>query len=66
MVSKEPRTPSSASTVTPMEWEKSTTWREVATLYSYEEGVLPSSSSEPSIITLEKPERIAAMHTAGL
>jgi hypothetical protein len=26
---------------------------------------LPSSSSEPSIITLEKPERIAPMQIAG-
>jgi hypothetical protein len=28
--------------------------------------VLPSAFSEPSIITLVKPERIDAVHTAGL
>ena len=65
IVSSDPSTPSSASTVTPIECAKSTTLREVSTLYSYEDGDLPSSISEPSIITLENPERIAPMQTAG-
>ena len=35
------------------------------TLYSKSEGVLPSASSEPSIITLVKPSSIAEMQVAG-
>jgi hypothetical protein len=34
-------------------------------LYSYVDGVFMSSRSEPSIMTLVKPERIEAWHTAG-
>ena len=41
-----------------MAWAMSTTCVVVSTLYSKEDGVLASSISEPSIITLEKPERI--------
>ena len=65
MVSSEPSTPSSASTVTPIECANFTTSFDTSTLYSYEATLLPSASSEPSIITEVKPERIAAMQTAG-
>ncbi len=65
IVSNEPSTPSSASTVTPIECAISMTLRDTSTLYSYDATDLPSASSEPSIITLVKPLRIAAMHTAG-
>ena len=37
----------------------------VATLYERRRRSCRQTSSEPSIITEEKPERIAAMHTAG-
>jgi hypothetical protein len=40
--------------------------RESSTLYSQDAGVFMSPCREPSIITLVKPERIEAWHTAGL
>ena len=43
----------------------STTSFVTATLYSKSAGVLPSASSEPSIITLVKPISIAEMQVAG-
>ena len=49
----------------PMAWAIRVTSRVTSTLYSYSATVLPSACSEPSIITLEKPARIAVRHTAG-
>src|SRR5512140_595865 len=63
--SSEPRQPSSPSTETPTACDISTTLLVTLTLYSKLEGVLPSVISEPSIITLEKPDLMALMHTAG-
>ena len=60
-----PSVPSSPSTVTPRACAYSTTSFVTATLYSNDAGVLPSASSEPSIITLVKPSSIAEMHVAG-
>ena len=57
--------PISPSTVTPRACAYSTTSFVTATLYSNEAGVLPSPSSEPSIITLVKPRSIAEMHVSG-
>src|SRR5260363_182793 len=65
IVSSEPRQPSSASTVTPIACAKPATCCVTSTLYTYEATVFPSSRSEPSIITLLKPLRIAVKHTAG-
>src|SRR5256885_4448699 len=64
-VSSEPRQPSSPSTVAPSLWAISTTLRVTSTLYSKEEGVLPSSISEPSIITEPKPRFSAPWQMAG-
>ncbi|MNH43936.1 hypothetical protein D3C79_1059610 [compost metagenome] len=64
-VSSEPSTPSSPSTETPHEWAISVTRRVTSTLYSYEAGVLASSSSEPSIITEVKPYWMAVAQVAG-
>ena len=61
-----PSVPSSPSTVTPLAWAASTTSRVTATLYSNDDGVLPSSSSEPSIITLVKPRSMADLQVSGL
>src|SRR5512139_2853206 len=63
--SSEPRQPSSPSTETPTACDISTTLRVTLTLYSNVDGVLPSVISEPYIITLEKPDLIALIHTAG-
>src|SRR5262249_22821531 len=60
-----PMVPSSASTDTPRGWAISTTWRVTRTLYSKSAGVLPSSRSEPCIITDVKPSSIALWHRAG-
>ena len=60
-----PSVPSSPSTVTPLACAASTTSRVTATLYSNDDGVLPSSSSDPSIITLVKPRSIADLHVSG-
>ncbi len=60
-----PSVPSSPSTVTPRACAYSTTFFVTATLSSKLSGVLASSPSEPSIITLVKPSSMALMHVSG-
>ena len=61
-----PRQPISPSTVTPLACASSTTSRVTSTLYSKLEGVLPSSISEPSIMTLVKPMSMALLQVSTL
>src|SRR5215217_7825218 len=60
-----PSVPSSPSTVTPDACAISTTSRVTPTLYSKSAGVLPSSISEPSIMTLVKPRSMALLQVSG-